>query len=160
MQEGIRRVSAVGALWRMVAGGLATVMVILGTAVGNDTWWPFAPMSQYAFLVHNDGVINSPFMQARTTDGEIVGVALSGTGVGLERSEMEGQLPAFVREPRLMQAIAILHARRAPDEPRYTEIMLRNRQTTLDAHRTQRIIDIASWVVENPQDPQDWSGRR
>ncbi|MCA0179250.1 MAG: hypothetical protein LCH77_06575 [Actinobacteria bacterium] len=159
MQEGIHRLSAPALAWRLVVGLAATTMVVLGTAVGNDRWWPFAPMSQYAFLVHNDGVINSPFMQARTTDGDIVGVALSGTGVGLERSEMEGQLPAFVRDPSLMQALAILHARRAPDQPRYTAIFLRNRQTSLDGQRTQKIIDIATWIVENPQNPQDWSGR-
>ena len=131
----------------MLVGTLASVMVVLGTAVGNDTWWPFAPMSQYAFLVRN-------------ADGELVGVALSGTGDGLERSEMEGQLPAFIRDPSLMQAIAILHHRRAPDEPRYLEIFLRNRQTSLGEQRTLKVIDLASWVVENPQDPQNWSGRR
>ncbi|HRC40906.1 hypothetical protein [Nostocoides sp.] len=160
MQQGEVGLRTAALAWRMLVGTLASVMVVLGTAVGNDTWWPFAPMSQYAFLVKNDGVINSPFMQARNADGELVGVALSGTGVGLERSEMEGQLPAFIRDPSLMQAIAILHHRRAPDEPRYLEIFLRNRQTSLGEQRTLKVIDLASWVVENPQDPQNWSGRR
>jgi len=86
-------------------------------------------------------------------------VPLSGTGLGLERSEMEGQLPAFIREPKMMQAIAILHARRAPHEPRYVEIFLRNRQTSLDGERTQKILDMATWVVGNPQDPENWEGR-
>lgn len=159
MRVGAEWLRPAGLAWRAVVGIIVTTLVVLGTAVGKDEWWPFAPMSQYAFLVKSDGVINSPFMEARTADGGLVRVPLSGTGIGLERSEMEGQLPRLIREPSLMQAIAILHARRNPDEPRYTEIFLRNRQTALDAARTQKIIDLASWVVENPADPQDWSGR-
>lgn len=159
MQQGIRRLSPASLAWRLVVGLTAIVCVILGTAVGDDRWWPFAPMSQYAFLVQNNGVINSPYMEARTTEGVLVRVPLSGTGLGLERSEMEGQLPAFIREPKLMQAIAILHARRAPHEPRYVEIFLRNRQTSLDGERTQKILDMATWVVGNPQDPESWEGR-
>ena len=64
------------------------------------------------------------------------------------------------QHPALMKTIAILHHRRAPDEPRYLEIFLRNRQTSLGEQRTLKVIDLASWVVENPQDPQNWSGRR
>ena len=139
----LRRVRPVG-LW---------LRTLVTAAVVNDDWWPFAPMSQYAFLVKNDGVINSPFMEARTVDGDLVGVTLSKTALGIERSEIEGQLPRLIREPFRLQAIAVLRARRAPDEPAYVEVFLRNRVTKLDANRTTTVTDLAHWVVINPEDP-------
>lgn len=151
---GLPGVSRTGLVVRGLVTLVLTAAVVLGTAIGNDTWWPFAPMSQYAFLVKNDGVINSPYMEARTVDGDLVGVALSKTGLGLERAEIEGQLPLLMREPQRMQAIAILRARRQPAQPRYAEIFLRNRQTLLGSGRTTRVIDLAHWVVVDPQNPQ------
>lgn len=162
MQEGSRgRLTPTAVGWRVVVTAALTVGVWAGTAVGNDQWWPFAPMSQYAFLVQNGqaGIVNSPFMEARLTDGTLERVALSAQGLGIERSEIEGQLPSFIREPSRMQAIAILRARREPDAPRFTAVYLRNRQTRLDAARTEKIIDLASWQVRDPQDPESWDGR-
>ena len=43
-------------LWRLAVTAAVVATVCLGTWVGNDDWWPFAPMSQYAFSV----VLNSP----------------------------------------------------------------------------------------------------
>ena len=143
-----------GRSWRALATLAAVIGVSAGSVIGQDEWWPLGPMSQYAFLVTNDGVINSPYMEARTVDGDLVGVALSKAGLGLERSEIEGQLPRIVEQPELMQAIAVLRARRQPDQPRYAEIYLRNRQTLLGADRQVRIIDLASWVVREPDDPE------
>lgn len=149
----LRRVRPVGLWLRTLVTAAVVITVTLGTAIGNDDWWPFAPMSQYAFLVKNDGVINSPFMEARTVDGDLVGVTLSKTALGIERSEIEGQLPRLIREPFRMQAIAVLRARRAPDEPAYVEVFLRNRVTKLDANRTTTVTELAHWVVINPEDP-------
>ena len=140
----LRRVRPVGLWLRTLVTAAVVITVTLGTAIGNDDWWPFAPMSQYAFLVKNDGVINSPFMEARTVDGDLVGVTLSKTALGIERSEIEGQLPRLIREPSRLQAIAVL---------RYVEVFLRNRVTKLDANRTTTVTDLAHWVVINPEDP-------
>lgn len=154
--EGVRLLPGPARAWRAALTIVVMGAVTLGTARGKDEWWPWAPMSQYAFLVKNDGVINSPFMEARTVDGRLERVALSPLGLGLERAEVEGQLPRFVKHPQLMQAIAVLRARRQPDEPRYAEIFLRNRQTVIDAGRTERIIDLAHWRVVDPHDPQSY----
>ncbi|MEI2775532.1 MAG: hypothetical protein V9G19_06070 [Tetrasphaera sp.] len=150
----VPRLSGASLSWRAALTIALLIAVTLGTARGNDEWWPFAPMSQYAFLVKNDGVINSIYMEALTVDGDLVRVPLSPTGLGLERAEVEGQLPRFIKTPRLLQAIAVLRVRVQPDQPRYAEIFLRNRQTVLDADRTEKIIDLAHWRVVDPDDPE------
>lgn len=140
-------------LWRLAATASVVTTVSLGTLVGNDDWWPFAPMSQYAFSVSNDGVINSLGIDALTTEGTLVRVPLSKEAIGIERAEIEGQAPRLVERPELLQAIAVLHARRLPREPRYTVLYLRNTSTHIPTG-FQTIVTLATWEVRQPLDPE------
>jgi hypothetical protein len=148
------RLGPVGLAARLVVTAVVVVTVALGTLVGNDGWWPFAPMSQYAFSVRNDGLINSPTMEALTTDGQRVRVALSKDGIGMERAEVEGQLGRFVENPSLMQNIAVLHRRRQPHETPYAVIYLVNRQTRIEGERVETTTTLAEWTVVNPENPE------
>ncbi|NNM45060.1 hypothetical protein [Knoellia koreensis] len=139
--------------WRLVVTFAVVVTVALGTLVGNDGWWPFAPMSQYAFSVKNDGVINSLTMDALTVDGEVVRVPLSKEKIGIERSEIEGQAPRIVNNPGLLQDVAVLHRRRLPDEAAYRTIWLRNTQRDIRT-RSETVLTLATWNVVDPLDPQ------
>lgn len=141
------------ALWRLAVTAAVVTTVCLGTWVGNDDWWPFAPMSQYAFSVRNDGVINSLTMDARTVDGEVVRVPLSKEMIGIERAEIEGQAPRIIAHPELLQDIAVLHSRRLPREPAYAEIYLRNTSTQIGTGAAT-IYTLARWQVRDPLHPQ------
>lgn len=150
---GTRTLRPAGILWRLVVTGAVIVTVALGTFVGNDQWWPFAPMSQYAFSVRNDGVINSLSMDALTVDGEVVRVPLSKERIGIERAEIEGQAPRIQRHPALLQDIAVLHRRRLPHEPAYVTIWLRNYQRDIPT-RSEKVQTLATWDVVDPLDPK------
>jgi len=139
-------------LWRLAVTAAVVTTVCLGTWVGNDDWWPFAPMSQYAFSVRNDGVINSLTMDALTVDGDVVRVPLSKEMIGIERAEIEGQAPRIIAQPELLQDIAVLHSRRLPDQPAYTVIYLRNTSTQIGTGATT-IYTLATWKVRDPLEP-------
>ncbi|WP_068421688.1 hypothetical protein [Janibacter terrae] len=142
-------------MWRLVVGGLVLGGVAAGTLVGDDQWWPMAPMSQYAFSVDDEGgVIDSPYMVAETTDGDRVRVELSREALGIERSEIEGQLGSIVADPSKLQAVAVLHQRRRPDEPRWALVEVRTRRIVLGAGRTETDELLARWRVRSPQDPE------
>lgn len=147
-----RRLGRIALGWRLLVTAGVVVTAALGTLVGNDDWWPFAPMSQYAFSVRNDGVINSLGMDALTVDGEVVRVPLSKEMIGIERAEIEGQAPRIIRDPEILQDIAVLHSRRLPDEPAYRTIWLRNTQTRI---RTGEVVvrTLATWDVRDPLHP-------
>lgn len=139
--------------WRAVVTVAVLYAVVQGTWHGRDEWWPFAPMSQFAFPVSNDGaVIRSTFVEADTVRGALVQVPLSAGGVGLPRAEVEGQLPRFVRHPQLLQAVAVAHARRHPHQARYAVVRLRETVTTLRGGVPQgRSTDtLATWTVRDP----------
>jgi hypothetical protein len=127
--------------------------VCLGTWAGNDSWWPFAPMSQYAFSVRNDGVINSLTLDALTVDGDVVRVPLSKEKIGIERAEIEGQAPRIIERPELLQDIAVLHARRLPRETAYAVLYLRNTSTQIGTG-SATIRTLATWQVRDPLRPR------
>ncbi|GAA2161960.1 hypothetical protein GCM10009845_12810 [Pedococcus bigeumensis] len=140
-------------LWRLAVTAAVVTTVCLGTWVGDDDWWPFAPMSQYAFSVRNDGVINSLTMDALTVDGEVVRVPLSKEMIGIERAEIEGQAPRIIAHPELLQDIAVLHSRRLPHQPAYAVIYLRNTSTQIGTGATT-IFTLAWWTVRDPSRPK------
>jgi hypothetical protein len=124
----------------------------LGTLVGQDPWWPFAPMSQYAFSVDLDGEIRSTFVEADTVAGTTVRVPFGVDGIGLGRAEIEEQLDRVVADPSLLQAVAVAHARRVPDQPRYVELRLVQRVSQLEGgvEVSRRDEVLATWRVPDP----------
>jgi hypothetical protein len=110
-------------------------------------------MSQYAFSVRNDGVINSLTMDALTVDGDVVRVPLSKEMIGIERSEIEGQAPRIIAEPALLQDVAVLHRRRLPREAAYVTIWLRNTSTHIPTGDTTTST-LATWQVRDPLVPR------
>lgn len=147
------RLGPYAVLWRLAVTAAVVTTVCLGTWVGNDSWWPFAPMSQYAFSVRNDGVINSLTLDALTVDGEVVRVPLSKEKIGIERAEIEGQAPRIIERPELLQDIAVLHARRLPREAAYAVLYLRNTSTQIGTGAAT-VRTLATWQVRHPLRPQ------
>lgn len=153
MRGTTRALGPYAVLWRLAVTAAVVTTVCLGTWVGNDDWWPFAPMSQYAFSVRNDGVINSLTMDALTVDGEVVRVPLSKEMIGIERAEIEGQAPRIIAHPELLQDLAVLHSRRLPDQPAYAVVYLRNTSTQIGTGATT-IYTLATWQVRDPLHPK------
>ncbi|MFC7492171.1 MULTISPECIES: hypothetical protein [unclassified Knoellia] len=151
--EATRTIPGYAVAWRIAVSVVVTVTVALGTLIGNDGWWPFAPMSQYAFSVRNDGVINSLTMAAVTVDGEEVRVPLSKEMIGIERAEIESQAPRIINNPGLLQDVAVLHRRRLAHEPAYRTIWLQNTQRDIRTGATT-VRRLVSWEVVDPIDPR------
>lgn len=144
-----------GVHWRLAVTALIIGGVAAGSLVGDDRWWPLAPMSQYAFLVEIDGgVINSPFLEATTLEGQIVRVQLDREHLGLERSEIEGQLASIAADPSLLQGVAVLHARQQTDQPAWAQVRLKTDRRVLGEHPSHEVHTIATWDVRHPEDPE------
>ena len=84
-------------------------------------------------------------------------VDLSRGALGLARAEIEGQLWSFRQQPSLMQAIAVLHARRAPEEARFAVVELMDdvRVVNGGVPGPARTDVVVSWRVVDPADPQE-----
>jgi len=152
----IRRLPRAGLLWRSVVAVAFLALLLLGTLQGNDDRWPFAPMSQYAFAVALNGEIRSTSIEAVTTAGTHTVVPLTPGGVGLRRAEVEGQLPRFVADPALLEAVAAAYAQRHPGRPRYVRLELHQSVSRLvdgTVVGAPADVELAAWDVPDPQHP-------
>jgi hypothetical protein len=150
----VRRLSRTGLAWRVAVLGAGTALALYGSLAGTDDLWPFGPMSQFAFYVSPDGEIRAAHVDAITTEGQEVSVPLNARGVGIGRAEIEGQLSRIVRDPSLLQAVAVAQRRLHPDQPQYRVLFLRQKVTTLRDRRPVAVRDEtkATWVVTGDVD--------
>jgi hypothetical protein len=147
--ETVRRLSGAGLAWRAAALAAGVGVALYGSLVGTDDLWPFAPMTQFAFYVSPDGQIRAVYVDAVTTDGRQVRVPLTAKGVGVGRAELEGQLSEIIRDPSLLQSLAVAQRRLHPDQPQYRRLILRERVTILRDGRAVLVRDEtkAAWDV-------------
>jgi hypothetical protein len=145
----VRRLSRAGLVWRLGALGAGAALALYGGLLGTDDLWPFAPQTQFAFYVNPDGQIRAAHVDAVTTDGHEVRVPLNAGGVGIGRAEIEGQLSQIVRDPSLLQAVAVAQHRLHPDQPQYRRLYLRETVTTLRDRRSVGVREEtkATWDV-------------
>ena len=126
-----RRLSARGRAWRALAVTAGTLLVINGSVFGNDVYWPFGPMSQFAFRVGTNDAIRSTFLAAVDADGRLQRVSISPHNLGIARAEIEGQQTRFVRDPGLLSTLAGNYHERHPDAPGLTQLWLGQEVTKL-----------------------------
>jgi hypothetical protein len=146
------RLGPAGLAWRIAALVLGATLAVWGTVAANDDKWPFAPMSQFAFRTDPDGVVESTWVEAQTTDGRRVKVPLNSGGVGIGRAEIEGQLPQLVKDPSRLQAVADAWHRLHPGSPRYTRLWLHQTLYPLRGGAAQdpHVVTLAEWAVPTP----------
>ncbi len=137
--------------WRVAALLLGTVLIVRGSAIGNDIDWPFTPMSQFAFRVGQDDAIRATFLQARTADGEVKVLPITLPNFGLARAEIEGQQPRFIRDPSMLADLAASYARLHPGQPGLTQIWLNERVTLLRNGRAagEQVQTLVGWPVND-----------
>lgn len=117
--------SAVGRTWRLGAVAVALVLLIHGSAVGDDDQFPFGPMSQYSFRIDPDGEIRALWVEADLVDGSHQRLDISNAGdVGVARAEIEGQLHLILADPDRLATLAEAWHRLHPDRPELRRIIV------------------------------------
>ena len=122
---------------RLVVGAVALVAVLGGTLWGQDDDFPVGPFRMYATAAKPPGAVGVAELIGVRADG--TRVLLQAHDVGLRRAELEGQLPRFRNDPRLLSSLAT---------PAYVEIRLEERERFVVDRRVQRRerrILVASW---------------
>lgn len=154
----VRRLSPAGRIVRAVVLVAVTGAIVWGTWERSDQLWPFAPMSQFAFAISaSDGEVHSRYLEATTVDDRRIRLDLGRGALGLQRAEIEGQLWSYTQHPSLLQAIAVLHARRAPEEARLASIDVMDdvRRVRGGVAGPARTVTVVSWHVIDPADPPE-----
>jgi len=124
-----RPLSAPGKAVRLLVTAVCGVLLLAGTALGNDDEFPFGPFRMYSTARAVDGVADSTRMEAVDADGRRF--KLRDRLVGLRRAEIEGQMRRFREDPTRLGAVATAYRNRNPDAPPLVRIEIIVRRYTV-----------------------------
>lgn len=122
-------------------------LLLIGTLVGSDDWFPFAPMRQYAYAVDPDGRVSRHHVEAIGADGQPVEIGWA--DIDMRPAELEGLLgPLDTRDERLVEVLETFRAN-SPDAPPTIGIRyLRTVTQLVDRRVTEpQIIELARVTV-------------
>jgi hypothetical protein len=123
--------TATGRRWRLVIAGLTVVLLLAGTAWGQDDDFPFGPFRMYATSQRLDGVTSWYRIDGVTADGSVVDIPIS--RFALRRAELEGQMDRFRAHPELLGLLVTAYERSQPGRARLVELhIVRHRQPMRD----------------------------
>ena len=126
------RLARLGRTWRLLLVCVVTVLVLFGTLVGNDPWWPFGPWRMYSTSTKPGTAVVVMSIEIRTAaDPAWRPAPLTPWEVGLNRAEVEGRIPQIVGNPARLGTLAASHDRLRPQDPAWTGVRLVRRDTVL-----------------------------
>jgi hypothetical protein len=114
---------------RLVGTAAAVLLLLAGTAWGQDDHFPFGPFKMYSRATKTTGRITWPRLEGRDAAGRVHNVTAG--EVGLRRAELEGQLPRIDGDPALLGALAEAWESVDPDRPPLVELRLLARSQAL-----------------------------
>src|SRR5215207_7347050 len=123
--------SAAGVWIRVAATAIGLVLIIAGTAWGQDDHFPFGPFRMYSTSNSPDGPVTVLRIDSYTESDGWRRASLTPASVGMNPAEVEGQLPRFVGRPELLGKLAATHARLQPQDDPWTAMRLIRRQYLL-----------------------------
>ncbi|HET9559114.1 MAG TPA: hypothetical protein VFS70_18390, partial [Actinomycetota bacterium] len=118
---------------RLVVAAVVFAVLLAGTAWGHDDHFPFGPFRMYATRQRLDGTTSWYQLEATTVAGQRI--VLPGAAYGLRRAELEGQIPRFLADPRLLGDLASAYEVRRPGGPDLAEVHLVKWRQHLDGGR-------------------------
>lgn len=131
---------------RLAATGLVGLLLLAGTAFGQDDDFPFGPFRMYSTRDDPDGTVVSTRVEAVDAAGALR--IVDERSVGLKRAEVEGQVGRFRADPSLLGALARAQARLQPGSSAFVEIRVVERRYQLrDSRPTGAQVDrvVARW---------------
>src|SRR5699024_10407237 len=135
-------------VWRVLAVlGCVAVLSVGGLTRSNDLF-PFGVLDQFSTGTDPDGQVVSTCLQGIRGSGERVEIPFGQRSVGIERADVENNLPAIEADPQLLAPLAAEYERRHPGQAPLRALVLCQRVTQLQdgaAHGEPELVEIARW---------------
>lgn len=115
---------------RSVATSVVVALLLGGSAVGTDDWFPVGPFRMFTNRANPSGRVRVVTVEAVDAAGRARTIRPG--DVGLRHAELEGQLARFSAEPPLLGAVAEAYASVHPDRAPLVSLELRERVRRLE----------------------------
>ncbi len=110
---------------RGIATAVVGALLLCGSAVGTDDWFPLGPFRMFTNRANPSGRVRVVTLEAVDAAGRVRTIRPG--DVGLRHAELEGQLPRFQTEPSLLAAVAGAYSSVHPERPPLVSLELRER---------------------------------
>jgi hypothetical protein len=114
--------TARGRAGRVLVTLVGGILLLAGTAWGQDDHFPFGPFRMYAG--YNPPDEPAPDTRVEGVDRTGAVIVLNELNSGIRRAEIEGQQPRYVAEPTLLRQVAAAYADRNPGAPGLVEVRI------------------------------------
>jgi hypothetical protein len=148
--ETVGTLGRLGRSWRVALLLTLTGLFLAGSLRGNDISWPFGPWRMFSTSQAPTGAVVAMAIQAETADGQWFDAPLSPSNVGLNRAEVEGQIPQITRDPAMLGTLAKSHSRLRPHAPAWIGVRVVRRATVIVNRVPTGAIDstvVATWTT-------------
>lgn len=157
-QQPVVKLSPAGLVATVSVTIMCTLLMIVTTAAGNDSWFPFAPMRMFATAADPNGFIEILRVEAVNENGQRM--LLSQENSGVRWAEVDGQKDAMAEDPELVKQLADAYAHHGPQKPKLiaVEVIVSNYYLE-DGSLTGECDTIvaASWYAGEKPPPTDGS---
>ncbi|PRX96067.1 hypothetical protein [Allonocardiopsis opalescens] len=142
-----RGLSRTGRALRLVACTVCLALLTFGTFFWDDFHFPFGPFRMYSTRNDPNGTIQVAILQGRTESQDWHDLPFHPDITGVNRAEVEGQIPLFEADPDRLSVIADAMAAQQPHLEPLTGVRLINRYHLLEERRLNGHRDdlIAVW---------------
>jgi hypothetical protein len=140
-EPGLQRLGRWSVGWRVLLLAALVTMFGIGSVVGDDHWWPFGPWRMFSTSTPPTGAVVWMSIESREAGStEFVPAPLTPWTVGLNRAEVEGQIPEILADPSRLGMLAHARSRLRPDLPEWTAVRLvRNEAVIVDRDPTGEV---------------------
>lgn len=141
--------SASGRHIRLACSAVVFVLLVLGTLIGDDDAFPFGPFRMYSTSTPPDGHVKVAYLQVRDGAGVWRRTGLNPGNVGVNRAEIEGQIPRLESDPGVLRTLADSHVRLHPAAEPWTGVRVWMQYLELEDRRytgTREVL-VAEWTA-------------
>lgn len=131
---------------RGVATAIVGALLVGGSAVGSDDWFPLGPFRMFTNRAGPAGRVRVVHLVATDATGAVR--TLGSGDVGLRHAELEGQLDRIRADPALLAAVAGAYASVHPGRPPLVEIDVREEVRRVEGGRLADEVEertVAEW---------------
>lgn len=122
-----------GRTWRAIVMVAVMTLFILGSLIGNDHWWPFSPWRMFATATKPTGAVSVMAIEVqKSEDGKWTPVPINPWIMGVNRAEVEGQVPQTIDDPDRLGTLAETHSKLKPNEAEWVGVRMVRRSSVIE----------------------------
>ncbi|WP_246957661.1 hypothetical protein [Brachybacterium sp. Marseille-Q7125] len=142
------RLSALSLVWRTLVTFACLAVLLVGGLTRSNDLFPFGVLDQFSRGIPPNGQVVNTCLQGVTAEGAVIDIRFGHRSVGIERADVENQLPAIQEDPALLEPLAAEYDRRHPDDAPLQALILCQRITQLRdgaAHGEEELVEVTQW---------------